>query len=223
MHLYLARHGQTEWNAQRRIQGWGDSPLTDIGKKQAKSLAQQLKGVRLDDIYCSDSGRACETASFVGKQQGLTPKPMADLREWGWGDWEGMCIDDITAKNPELWAQYIASVRAADENPDDRILLERSVVPNGELAVDAQKRIEAALAKIMVEHPGEDDAVLVVGHNGSARIFLCLALDLPLGRARRFALDNAALAHIVFSAKRSPIVICINDHGYFGEAPPTDE
>lgn len=69
MKLYISRHGQTLFNYLERVQGWCDSPLTDLGVKQGKQLGKHLAGVKLDAVFSSDLARAVKTAEFIAKRQ----------------------------------------------------------------------------------------------------------------------------------------------------------
>ena len=71
LHLMLVRHGETEWNAQRRYQGQSDTPLSELGVRQAKLVAERLAGREIDALYASDLMRAWETAQFIAKKSGL--------------------------------------------------------------------------------------------------------------------------------------------------------
>ena len=87
--LLLVRHGETDWNADGRLQGHTDRPLSDFGRRQARQLADELAGEDLEAIYASDLARARETAEIVGEQLGLPVVLEPDLREKDWGTWEG--------------------------------------------------------------------------------------------------------------------------------------
>ncbi len=89
MKLYLVRHGETEENATRVIQGWNPGKLTSLGIKQAERLAQRLKEVRFDAIYSSDSARAADTARIVGRFQDPPVQFTVALRERNMGIFQG--------------------------------------------------------------------------------------------------------------------------------------
>jgi len=88
--LLLVRHGETDWNADGRLQGHTDRPLSDFGRRQARQLAEELAEERLDAIYASDLSRARETAEIVGVRLGLGVVIDPGLREKDWGTWEGL-------------------------------------------------------------------------------------------------------------------------------------
>ena len=83
--LLLVRHGETDWNAEGRLQGHTDRPLSYFGRRQAQQLAEELEA-----IYSSDLARARETAEIVGRRLGLATVLDPDLREKDWGTWEGL-------------------------------------------------------------------------------------------------------------------------------------
>jgi broad specificity phosphatase PhoE len=88
--LLLVRHGETDWNADGRLQGHTDRPLSEYGRRQARQLAEDLDGEELEAIYASDLSRAQETAEIVGERLGLAVVLDPDLREKDWGTWEGL-------------------------------------------------------------------------------------------------------------------------------------
>lgn len=92
--LLLVRHGETDWNAEGRLQGHTDRPLNDYGRRQAQALAEQLAGARVDAIYTSDLARARETAEIVAARLGLPVAVDPDLREKDWGTWEGLTSEE---------------------------------------------------------------------------------------------------------------------------------
>ncbi|HEY3331170.1 MAG TPA: histidine phosphatase family protein [Capsulimonadaceae bacterium] len=214
MHLLIVRHGETVWNVERRIQGWGNSDLTDRGKRQARQLRDRLRSRSLAAVYSSDLSRAVDTAEIIAAPHHLAVNQLRELRETSWGDWEGKTAFEINAAHPELWAKFRNRGREMSENDDSDDWDTTTVVPNGETLSAASARISYALNLLHNEHRGEDDLVLVVGHGGSLRFFVTLALGLPPRGVRRFHLDNASLTHIAFSASHSPVLRQMNDTGH---------
>ena len=88
--LLLIRHGETDWNAEGRLQGHTDRPLNDFGRRQANALADRLAGDGITAVYTSDLSRARETAEIVAGRLGLPVVVDPDLRERNWGNWEGL-------------------------------------------------------------------------------------------------------------------------------------
>ena len=137
--LLLVRHGETDWNADGRLQGQTDRPLSDFGRRQAQQLAEELADEELEAIYSSDLARARETAEIVGERVGLAVALDPALREKDWGTWEG-----LTAVERDR-------VEFVDESTKAH-----------------QERILVALRRIAERHRG-DGVVLVVTHGGSMR------------------------------------------------------
>jgi broad specificity phosphatase PhoE len=148
--LLLVRHGETDWNAEGRLQGHTDRPLSDYGRRQAQHLAAELEGQELEAIYSSDLARARETAEIVGERLGLPVVLDPDLREKNWGSWEGL-------------------------TPVERDRVEFV----GESTKEHQERMLRALRRISERHPG-DVGVLVVTHGGSMRRVQTAALGWAL-------------------------------------------
>ena len=137
--LLLVRHGETDWNADGRLQGQTDRPLSDFGRQQARRLADELATEDFEAIYSSDLARARETAEIVGARLELPVSFDPDLREKDWGTWE------------RLTAVERDRVEFAGESTEAH-----------------QERILRALERISERHPG-DGNVLVVTHGGSMR------------------------------------------------------
>jgi broad specificity phosphatase PhoE len=179
----------------------------------------RLCDVDLAGIYSSDLGRACETAGIIALGRSVVVEQLPELREVGWGAWEGMTTAEIRSSQPDLWARFTARGREMSESEDESDWETSTVVPGGETLTDSAHRIREALAQIKESHPQDDEWVLVVGHGGSLRFFVTLALGLPPRRIRRLHLDNASLTHILYSRDRPPIIKCLNDTGHHGPYP----
>lgn len=131
--IALVRHGQTDWNLQRRIQGSTDIPLNDTGRAQARETAERLREVGITRVVSSPLSRAAETADIVAATLGLpVPERIAELVERGYGSAEGMEAAEFAARfsdgvpDAEAEEDVIARVRAALHDlatrfPDDRI------------------------------------------------------------------------------------------------------
>jgi broad specificity phosphatase PhoE len=148
--LLLVRHGETDWNADGRLQGQTDRPLSDFGRRQARQLADDLANEELAAVYSSDLSRARETAEIVAERLGLPVVLDPDLREKDWGTWEG-----LTAVERDR-VEFV-----------------------GESTEAHQERILRALRRIAGRHPG-DRSVLVVTHGGSMRRVQTAALGWAL-------------------------------------------
>ena len=87
-HFYIIRHGETVFNRKGRIQGWCDSPLTDLGISQAKQLGKELKSIPFDVCFCSTSERAIDTANYILEGRNVKIIPTKKLKEQSFGDFE---------------------------------------------------------------------------------------------------------------------------------------
>lgn len=151
MKLYVARHGETDWNSEHRMQGWIDIPLNATGLLQAETLADRLQeaGIKPCRIYASPLIRARQTAAPMAERTGLTVTLLDGLKEIGFGEWEGLIYNDETsARDPEVYAAWRA----------DRY---RNAAPGGENCETVIGRLVPAMRRILDDGDG---TVLVVMH-----------------------------------------------------------
>jgi broad specificity phosphatase PhoE len=181
--VYLARHGETEWNRVGRWQGKTDIPLSDVGRAQAQALRERVRGRGIVRVYASDLGRARETADIVAAALGLTPVTLDErLRERGFGCFEGLTRLECERDHPEAWARYLA----------DR----RSTPPDAEPQPEVVARMMSALTDIAAATP-DAAAVLAVSHGGAIRSFVHAITGLTPP-----PLDNGALLRARFQDGR---------------------
>ena len=106
--VYLARHGESDWNAESRFQGHSDRPLTSLGRQQAETLADELAATAaLDAIYSSPLRRAFDTAVAVGDRLGLEPVAVTDLSEVDVGGWTGLSRAEVQERFPDAFARWL--------------------------------------------------------------------------------------------------------------------
>lgn len=179
--VYLVRHGQTEWNAERRIQGQLDVPLSPVGHQQAESAADALAGEPLAAVYASDLRRAWETATPIAGRHGLPVIQAPALREAGFGEWEGLSETEIVARYPEEYRLWRSNS-----------LLHRP--PGGETIADLQRRAACLYERVLQEHAGQ--SVVLVGHGGSIRALVLYAIGAPLDAYPRLRMRNASITLI---------------------------
>ena len=198
MKLLLIRHGESLGNAERRLQGQADFPLTELGREQARALARRLarEGWALAAIYASDLSRAAETAQVLG--QTLDAPLILDerLREYDAGVLNGLVWDEIEQRYPEL-AQGLLDDRAWTDFPQ----------AEGNPAFVA--RLAAALADVEAGH-GEGEVVALVSHGGSLGMILAHLLGLETRRPTPFRFGNTSLS-IVELTPRGPRLSLMND------------
>lgn len=177
--ICLVRHGETPWNAERRLQGHLDVPLNDVGVAQAEATARSLQGRRFAAIYASDLTRAQQTAAPAARTLGLDAEPTATLRERHYGIFQGLTYDEAAQRHPEAYARFRAR-EPAFAFPD-----------GGESLTAFAERIGTALKALAHRHLGEQ--ILVVTHGGVLDIAHRLASKQPLEAPRDFPILNAAL------------------------------
>lgn len=149
--LYLVRHGETEWNRQRRIQGLTDIPLNDIGREQARLTGMLLTRRPITRVVSSPLGRARETAEIISAELGLGEPELRDaFVERNYGAAEGLDFHEIDVRYPD-----------------------GVEVPGRESREDVAARVIPALQSLAAEHPGE--AIVVVSHGGAIRAALMTA------------------------------------------------
>ena len=104
--LYLTRHGETEWNEKGIMQGWGDSPLTELGENQAIWLRERIKDLHIDVIYSSPIGRAFNTAKILKGDRDITLKTHDGLKEIRIGGWEGLNQEEMKSISEENYYNF---------------------------------------------------------------------------------------------------------------------
>ena len=160
LRIYLARHGQTDWNVEQRLQGRTDTHLNDTGRKQAADLTQSLAGVHLDAVYSSTSSRSRETAEIV---HGMAPLTSLDgLCERGLGRFEGLRMSggDTTVA---------AEFTRRSHDPEDTL-------DGGESGTQFFARVRDAVQTIRGQHAS--GTILIVGHGGTNQMILRALFDL---------------------------------------------
>jgi broad specificity phosphatase PhoE len=195
--VLLTRHGETVWNREERVQGHGDSALTDLGRKQALALAERLARLKIDAVYASDLGRVAQTlAPYVGAVDCPVVTSTA-LREKCFGAWEGLTSRELEAGYPELWHRY----------HDLRDI--QTVPPGGETWADVATRVVGFLRLVVERHDRE--TILLVGHGGSLRPLVLHTLGAPLECLTHMSVDNAGLTTLQFRGPDVGRVVSLND------------
>src|SRR5690606_38709702 len=104
--LWLIRHGESTGNAEGRLQGQADFPLSERGRRQALALALRLRGLDFAALYASDLSRALDTACVIGEAVGLPVVSDPRLREIDIGSWSGLTADEIAARHGDDWRRW---------------------------------------------------------------------------------------------------------------------
>lgn len=183
LRLILARHGQTDWNTQRRYQGQTDIPLNETGRQQATALARCLANTKLDAIYASNLQRATSTAQAIAQPHGQPVLPEPRLREMSFGRWGGLTLSEIQERDPERLAAWLADPMHV-------------APPEGETLAEVTARVQSALDDTLNAY--REGAVLWVAHGGVLRVLLSLAMGLEPQGHWRFRISVASLAELWF-------------------------
>jgi len=152
--IYLTRHGETEWNRQRRFQGSKNSELTEKGIQAAELLAVRIEEIKLDCIVASPLKRAYHTAEIVRGNKNIDIIKHEGFMEINLGDFEGMRWDEIHEKHGEV-------INKITENPF------QNRYPNGENLLEFYNRVETALKEVIEKC--RNKSVLIVAHGGTIK------------------------------------------------------
>lgn len=199
--LLLVRHGETRANREMRYLGSMDTPLTELGERQAGQVAAALSRLPVRAVYASPLERAARTGERIAAALGIAMTAEPRLREQSFGAWEGLTRDEVLdrgAADRELLAGWEA-------DPDN-------APPGGESLAAVAHRVRRLADDLSRGHPG--DWVVLVSHVGPIKALLCIALAAPLSAARRLFLDPATLSVIDWGA--SPVVRLVNAHEHLG-------
>jgi broad specificity phosphatase PhoE len=166
--IFLARHGESDWNVAKRFQGHTDRPLTERGRQQAHALADLVASQEIDAVYTSPLSRARETAEIVAARAGLEAVALPELREVDTGSWSGLSRADVEARFPEGFTRW----RSGGSGWED-----------GESYEEMAERVIGALRTIAEDHP--DGRVLVISHGGPIRAIHAAAEGVAIRDYRR--------------------------------------
>ncbi|TGE37600.1 alpha-ribazole phosphatase [Desulfosporosinus fructosivorans] len=163
-HIYLARHGDIGLGREKRYIGQSDLSLSALGEQQASLLKEIFSRVPLDNIYCSDLGRAQQTADIIASAHQILPMARVELRELNMGTWEGKTFSEIRAEYPKEFKNRGEDI--ANYSP-----------PRGESFYDCYKRVIPVFESLT---KSDESTILIVGHAGLNRVILCRVLGIPL-------------------------------------------
>jgi probable phosphoglycerate mutase len=178
--LCLIRHGETTWNAERRLQGHTDIPLNTKGFLQARQMAQALKNskVLFDVLYTSDLKRAADTANAIVELFGVEAIVDSALRERHFGALQGLTIQEAPLLQPAIWQAHVT--RDLDHE-----------LEGGESIQQFALRVQTALDKIQEQHSGK--TILLVSHGGTLDMAYRITSKQALRTERVASVPNASL------------------------------
>jgi len=201
--LFLTRHGETEWNKEGRMQGWGDSPLTPLGIRQGEWLRDRMIETQIDVIYTSPLGRAYKTAEIIRGDRDIKIIESDGLKEIRLGKWEGLSQDEIQKRDLmnyfNFWnepSKYIPTYGA-------------------ETFYELVERSCDCINEILRKEKGKN--ILIVTHTVTLKAYLCslqsrevdTIWDPPF-------IKQTSLTEIEFDEEsfKIPVMACMNHHKY---------
>ena len=183
MRVLLLRHAETDWNRERRFQGWRDVPLSATGREQAESAARLLAATRIDAVWSSPLARARDTAAIIAAPHRLAVQESEAFREMGFGDWEGLTRDEVRERFPEAH-------RAWAEAPHE------ATWPGAETLAAVRARALAGLEALRAAHTGQ--TICLVSHGITGRLLILEALGLGPDRLWSFQLSSTGISELEF-------------------------
>jgi broad specificity phosphatase PhoE len=187
--LYLIRHAETEYNREGRVQGYTDSPLSELGLQQSHRLRDRIQSIRINAAACSPSARATDTAN-IALDGRLAIKTFEGLQEMNLGVWEGRIAADIRKEYPEeikLWFDRPSKLR----------------LKGGETIRSFRRRVAITMNDIRGRYT--DQTVAVFTHGGVIRIYLTYILNMKLDDVWRFKIQNCSLTRVFFPGNKPRI------------------
>lgn len=176
--ICFVRHGETDWNAQRRIQGHTDVPLNATGREQALAMAFSAAHHRFHAIYSSDLLRAVETAQRLAQREALEVRCLPQLRERHYGLFQGLTAEQGAARYPQAYAHYVARDLDYDFG-------------SGESLRRFAERVADGIDWMVRHHSGQ--TIAAVSHSGVLDVVYRRATGRPLHTPRDFVIPNCAL------------------------------
>jgi len=198
--VLLVRHGQANSNVTGYYMGWSNEDLSEIGYTQVRSLASRLASLPIASVYSSPLQRTCTTATILAKPHGLEVETSDDIIEIQIGDWQGLHIDEVGQRWPELWKQ-------------SRIDPSEITLPNGESFQQVTERAIRGFDKIVAANHGKQ--VIIVSHEIVVKVLVAHALGVSNSIYRRFEINNASLSAIRVIDGKTRLAM-LNDTSHLG-------
>ncbi len=183
MTIHLVRHGETDWNVERRLQGWTDIPLNATGLRQARAAALVLAGREIGAVISSDLSRARDTAELIAVEAGVEVATDPALRERNYGVAEGRL-------NSELEVQFEGRLDERWADPD-------FTFEGGETRRDVYLRLATFLTELLAAPPQHE--IVLVSHGGALRVARGFLEGLPVEQLPRSSFDNGEIVTLEVS------------------------
>lgn len=200
--LYLVRHGESEWNILRKVQGQINTNLTDVGREQAKKAAERLSKEKIDIIFSSDLSRAFDTAKIIGDKLGLEVNTFEELREIKFGVWEGLTTKEILDKYSKEHIIWMTEPHNLN-------------LPEAERLIDLQERLLRIVNALLKNN--KDKNILIVSHGASIKALILGILGIDISFYNKLTIGNTSLSIIEFR-DYSPVLRVLNDTSHLREA-----
>ena len=186
LEILIIRHGETAWNTADIFRGRVPIGLSEIGLKQAESLAEYLSQKKIRAVYCSPLQRALQTAEAVARQQALKAQPMEDLTDLDFGKWEGVAVQEVKKQYKEIFQLWL-------ERPD------KALIPEGESLDEARKRSLKALDKIIADN--KEGTVAIVTHRVITKVLETALLGLDNSHFWNIEQDTCGVTTFFYTGK----------------------
>ena len=193
--FFIVRHGQTEWNIQKKTQGQKNSSLAQMGIEQAQKLAKRLRNFDVDYIYSSDLGRTIETSNIISSHLNKDITLDTGLREISFGDWEGLTISTIREKYSDTYKVW-------------RTKPQEARIPGAENLIQARERILDCISKLNEKH--DNSNILLVSHGMIIKILLVSLLGAELSNIYKLKQGNTSL-NVIEYRDYGPVIMRVND------------
>ena len=179
MKAILVRHGETDYNAQRILQGYSQVPLSTRGRQQATLVAERLVSLQPCMLFSSDIRRACETAKIISQRLALPIQRCTGLREWHVGTWDHKPVDAFERHLETVGGHVVTYV------PE-----------GGESQLQTQERIVAQMQALTAQHAGQ--TILCVSHGKAIDLFTRHVLGLDVMRTPAYSITNTSVSIFSF-------------------------
>lgn len=199
--IILVRHGETAWNKEGKFQGRLDIDLNDVGRAQAKKLAEALRDVHIDTIYSSPLKRSMDTANAIAEWHSLPVVKAEEFNEIDHGSWEGMHLDAVIDAHGALYDTWL-------NNPHE------AKMPGGEELSDIRERAVRKLTEILAGTP-DGTTLLIAGHDATNKVVLCYALGLDNSHFWQIKQGNASVSILEYEDKVFRLTL-LNDTCHLG-------
>jgi 2,3-bisphosphoglycerate-dependent phosphoglycerate mutase len=205
--LILVRHGQTDGNVARRWQGWTDHPLNALGQRQAAQVAARLAAQKdpIQALYSSPLRRAYETARPISEALALPARLVSDLKEFHFGQIEGLTTTEFRETFPEAYAQFLNKADLSFR------------YPGGESRDEFFHRVGMAAESIVACHPGQ--TVAVVSHGGVIRALLAHFFPEQEELWQTFSAEHCSLTRLSLNGQ-GPRLVTLDDQKHLEPLEP---